>query len=115
MYLGKARLRNRMVTAMAVYRALEYCFDELNLHRVGAYIYSFNTNSWRIFDLAGARREMTLREHVLRDGRLHDVYAYGLLRRDFDVVRGERARLADGFSLESMIRGLAERLPEDGG
>ncbi len=115
MYLGKARLRNRMVTAMAVYRALEYCFDELNLHRVGAYIYSFNTNSWRIFELAGARREMTLREHVLRDGRLHDVYAYGLLRRDFDVVRGERVRLADGFSLESMIRGLAERLPEDGG
>ena len=38
LYMGNTKLRNRMATAIAVYRALEYCFDELNLHRVSAFI-----------------------------------------------------------------------------
>jgi RimJ/RimL family protein N-acetyltransferase len=114
LYIGMKHLRSRTVTAIAVYRSLEYCFDELNLHRVGAYIYAFNTASWRIFELAGAKRELSLARHVLRDGELHDVYGYGLLREEFDGVRRARPRAA-GFSLQEMIKTLAAEAPESGG
>lgn len=105
-YIGRTHLRNRMVTAVAVLRALEYAFDELNLHRVGAFIYAFNTASWRIFELAGAKRELVLRRQVLRDGVLHDVYGYGVLRGEFDEARRTRSRFADGASLEAMVKSL---------
>jgi len=114
LYIGMKHLRNRTVTAIAVYRSLEYCFDELNLHRVGAYIYAFNTASWRIFEFAGARRELSLDKHVLRDGELHGVYGYGLLREEFDAVRRAKPRAA-GFSLQEMIKTLAAEAPESGG
>ena len=114
LYIGQKQLRNRLVAAIAFYRTMEYCFDELNLHRVGAYIYAFNTASWRIFEFAGARRELSLAKHVLRDGELHDVYGYGLLREEFDEVRRAKPRAA-GFSLQEMIKTLAADAPESGG
>jgi len=106
-YIGKKELRGGWVAALGVYRALEYCFDELNLHRVSAYIYAFNRASWRIWERTGAVREMTLKEHILRDGEYHDVYVYGLLKDEFDRLRaafGERK----GLSLQDMIQSLAQ-------
>jgi RimJ/RimL family protein N-acetyltransferase len=87
LYIAQKKLRNRLVAAITFYRAMEYCFDELNLHRVTAFIYSFNEASWRIIEKIGAVREMTLREHVSRDGKLYDVYCYGLLRSEFQAFR----------------------------
>ena len=108
LYMGNRGLRSRMATAIAVYRAFEYCFDELNLHRVGAFIYAFNTASWRIFEKSGAVRECTFRDHVARDGKLHDVYAYGLLRREFDAFREDQGGATSGFSLQAMMQACRE-------
>ena len=101
-YMGNKALRNRLETGVAMYRIAEYCFDELNLHRIGAYIYSFNAPSWRLLERCGAQRELTLRDHVVRDGKLCDMYCYGLLRRDFNAFK-EKASLFSSFSLEAMI------------
>lgn len=107
LYIGQKYLRNAMVAAFSTFRALEYCFDELNLHRVQAYIYSFNRPSWRLFERTGAKRELVLREHIARDGELHDVYGYGLLRAEFDAFRDYVGRMR-GATLQDMIRVLAE-------
>lgn len=112
LYIGNQAARNRITTAMAIYRALEYCFDELNLHRVGAIIYAFNTPSWRIFELTGAVRELTLKNHVLRDGKTYDMYGYGLLRREFEALRQRYQRQSEDVSLRAMIAYLAR---EDAG
>jgi RimJ/RimL family protein N-acetyltransferase len=106
LYIGQKNLRNRQVTAISIYRAFEYCFDELNLHRVGAVIYGFNTPSWRIFAWAGAVREVTLKDHVQRDGVFHDVYVYGLLRHEFDALREKYSHHDKTFSLRAMIEAL---------
>ncbi len=112
-YMGNEGMRNGLMTALAIYRALEYCFDELNLHRVGAFIYSFNTASWRLFELTGAQRELTLQAHVPREGKLHDMYGYGLLKHEFEALRAKYARQVEGgFSLRAMIENLARNLPE---
>ncbi len=102
LYLGNKKLRNHLVAAVASYRAMEYCFDELNLHRIGAFIYSFNEPSWRIMEKVGGKRELTLEEHVARDGKLYDVYGYGLLRTEFDAFR-ERHQRSTGTMMRSMV------------
>jgi len=106
-YVGVKQQRNGMLTAISVFRALEYIFDELNLHRINAFIYAFNPRSWRIFEKAGAVREMTLEKHVMRDGQLYDAYGYGLLREEFEVVRQRHAQTAKDVSLNAMIESLA--------
>jgi len=113
LYIGPEHLRNRLTATAAAYRALEYCFDELNLHRVGAYIYSFNTASWRIFERSGAKRELTLHNHVSRDGKLYDVYGYGLLRPEFEALRARDGKTLAGLSLEAMIERLAAEAAEE--
>lgn len=104
LYVGAKPLRSRAVAGIATFRALEYCFDELNLHRVQAFIYDFNRPSWRLLEKTGARRELTLRKHVVRDGVFHDVYGYGLLRREFDAFR-ENLNFP-GVSLQEMVAAL---------
>ena len=104
-YIGDKSLRGGMETGVAMYRICEYCFDELNLHRISAYIYAFNAASWRFLERVGATRELTLKEHVLRDGPLHDLYSYGLLRPEFQSFREKESRYL-AFSLERMIENL---------
>ena len=107
-YVGAKEQRNSMMAALAVFRTLEYAFDELNMHRVSAFIYAFNPASWRIIEKAGAVREITLEKHVLRDGVLYDAYGYGLLREEFEAVRNRHAASADKASLKAMIAFLAD-------
>lgn len=107
LYIGQEQLRNRMVSAGALYQTLEYCFFELNLHRITAYIYSFNTASWRMFEKTGAKREIVLPNHLVRDGQAHDLYGYGLLRKEFDDLRARYVSVTDGFSLRAMIESLS--------
>lgn len=110
-YIGDKGSRNRIEPTVAMYRVAEFCFDELNLHRIGAYIYSFNAPSWRLLERCGARRELTLRDHVMRDGKLCDMYCYGLLRRDFNAFK-EELSVFKSLSLEAMIERLnAETSP----
>lgn len=105
LYIGNKRLRAGLTAGLAAFRAFEYCFDELNLHRISAFIYAFNSPSWRIFERAGAVRELIFREHVSRDGQLHDVYGYGLLRPDFAPIKARFAKIP-GTGLREMAEAL---------
>ena len=85
-YIGAKKKRSSFVAAMAFFRTLEYCFYELNMHRVNLYVYSFNSASWRVIERSGAVRELEMTDHVARDGKLYDMYGYGLLRPEFDAL-----------------------------
>jgi RimJ/RimL family protein N-acetyltransferase len=95
--------RNGIFGTIAFYRVLEYCFTVLNMHRVNIYIYGFNTRSWRLFELSGAKQELLLRQHVARDGELYDMYGYGLLRQEFERIREFLPRKLPGIDLKTMI------------
>lgn len=107
LYIGRKDWRAGRAAGEIAYRALEYCFYELNLHRVSAFIYAFNAPSWRLLERTGAKRELVLRDHIYRDGAFHDVYGYGLLRREFDAFR-EEYRFTKRFSIEKMLEDFAE-------
>lgn len=105
LFMAEENVRNSFMAAFSTYRALEYCFDELNLHRISAYIYSFNPRSWRLMEKTGSKREVTLNEHVARNGKLYDMYCYGLLRREFNELRDKHSAFK-GAGLRDMIEFL---------
>lgn len=106
-YIGDKALRSGMMTALCFYRTMEYAFDELNLHRITAFIYAFNRPSWRVLEKSGALREVTLQKQIFRDGVYHDIYGYGLLRRDFEALR-QQYKGVQGVSLQDMIASLEQ-------
>lgn len=106
--------RNGMFGTVAFYRVLEYCFHVLNMHRINIYIYGFNTRSWRLFELTGAKQELVLRDHVARDGQLFEMYGYGLIRPEFDTLREWFTRRFKGIELATMIEDLKEQAAAKG-
>ena len=78
----------------ACYGILEYCFDELNLHRAATRVDAKDEAAWQAYERAGARREAVLRGHGLRDGQPSDVYGYGVLRGEFELARKGRPQEA---------------------
>lgn len=63
--------------------ALDFAFNELNLHRVQLTVYSYNDRAIRMYEKLGFQREGVYREFLLRDGRHYDMLLYGLLRREW--------------------------------
>ena len=66
---------------------LTYAFSELNLHRVGLGVLSYNERAIRAYERAGFVREGVLRQMVQRDGQRFDMYTYGILRDEW-LARG---------------------------
>ncbi|MBI5295525.1 MAG: GNAT family N-acetyltransferase [Chloroflexi bacterium] len=61
-----------------------YCFNELDLNRIGAEIYEFNERSIRLFERNGFRREGVFRQYIFKDGIFKDEHLYSLVRGDWE-------------------------------
>ena len=59
--------------------SLAFAFDELNLHRVTATVFSYNARSIALLEKLGFQREGVYREFLQRDGARYDMLLYGLL------------------------------------
>ncbi len=64
--------------------ALTFAFQESNMHRVQATVFSYNRRSMAMFERLGFRREGAFREFLHRDGQRYDMLLYGILRREFE-------------------------------
>jgi RimJ/RimL family protein N-acetyltransferase len=71
---------------------LKYCFRELDLHRVSAESFEYNT-AWRdLLENIGFTQEGTAREYLYRDERYWDKELYALLEDEYrDQVEGAGA------------------------
>lgn len=74
----------------ALCAVIDYCFEELELNRIGAEIYDFNARSLRLFEGLGFQREGVERQNVLKSDGFHDEHIFGLLRSEWQA-REERA------------------------
>ena len=77
---------------------------DLNLHKLHGMVLDININMLRVHEACGYRQVGIYKDHVLRDGRFHDVHVVELLRQDW-LVRGKRfsrlvAAFEDAFSIE---------------
>lgn len=67
----------------AMYLSSEYAFSHLNLHRLYLKVFAWNKKARAMYEGFGFREEGTLREHVFRNGKYHDVVIYGMLAHEF--------------------------------
>lgn len=67
--------------------ALDFAFDELNLHRVQLTVFEYNERAIRLYEKLGFQREGSYREFLYRDGQRYDMYLYGLLRKEWEQNR----------------------------
>jgi RimJ/RimL family protein N-acetyltransferase len=58
---------------------LRFAFDEINMHRVTATVFSYNERSMGLLERLGFQREGTYREFLQRDGQRYDMRLYGIL------------------------------------
>lgn len=78
--IGEARHRGLGYGRDAMQIALDFAFNELNLHHVCLTVFSYNDQALSLYEGLGFTREGVYREHLERDGRRYDMYLYGLLR-----------------------------------
>ena len=74
----------------ALCAVIDYCFETLEMNRIGAEVYAINERSIRLFERLGFQREGIVRESVLKQGVFTDEYVYGLLKCEWDGYRMER-------------------------
>jgi UDP-4-amino-4,6-dideoxy-N-acetyl-beta-L-altrosamine N-acetyltransferase len=72
----------------ALYLSAQYAFSHLNLHRLYLKVFAWNKNARAMYESFGFKKEGTLREHVFRNGKYHDVVIYGLLAHEFRKRNG---------------------------
>lgn len=82
--IGEVENRGKGYGRDALRLGLNYAFQELNLHRVCLTVFNYNEAAVRLYEGSGFVREGVYREHLQRDGRHHDMFLYGLLRREWE-------------------------------
>lgn len=87
-YLGEADAPPGSGSRMA-YLALLRVFEELQLHKVVGEVLAFNAASIAYHRKLGFSQEGHFVEHVLKEGRYHDVLSFALLSRDWPRIRCE--------------------------
>lgn len=74
----------------AIRAVAEFAFDTLRLHKLSMRVLAFNIRAIRAYERIGFIREGLERESALIGGAWHDDVIVGLLKRDFDALRGGR-------------------------
>lgn len=57
----------------------DFCFREMNLHKLKVQVYAFNTGAIRCYEANGFVQEGLLKAELYRDGEYRDVVVMGLL------------------------------------
>ncbi len=81
--IGEAEYRGRGYGYEAMQLALQFAFDEINLHRLQLTVFSYNLTAIALYEKLGFQREGIMRDALLRDGTRHDMLMYGMLRHEW--------------------------------
>jgi ribosomal-protein-alanine N-acetyltransferase len=76
-YWGKGYVKEVLQTVIS------YCFDELNLSRIGATTFPANEASWKILLKIGFEKEGLLRNYLYQGSQNHDALMFSIIREDW--------------------------------
>lgn len=88
--IGDSKHRGQGYGRDAMQVLMRYAFDELNLHRLGLTVFSYNEGAIRLYEQLGFRLEGTVREYGKRGGVRYDNRYYGILRSEWEPSCGGR-------------------------
>lgn len=81
--IGEDKFLRKGYGTEIIFLLCQYCFNELNFHRVYASIIAENIGSIKCFEKNGFKREGILREDAYVDGKYIDNYRYGILKEEW--------------------------------
>lgn len=81
--IGKQQLHHKGLGSETLQMLIEYGFKRLNLHRIGAEIFSYNKISIRLFERLSFRCEATLRHALWRNHRWWNIHIFSLLKHEY--------------------------------
>lgn len=81
--IGDVTYRDQGFGRQAFRLALEYCFEELKMHKVCTHAFDFNEKWISIVEGMGFKQEGELREHTLKNGKFCDKLMFGMLESEF--------------------------------
>ena len=88
-FIGEQENLSRGYGSEALNLCLRYAFYELNLHRVGLGVYSYNARAIRSYEKIGFKNEGRRRQVITRDGVRHDMIIMSILRSEWRDGLGE--------------------------
>ncbi len=89
--VGEKEYKGKGIATKATDLILEYAFRHINLNRVYLYVESQNTNAISLYERVGFIKEGELRDDILSHGILKNRIIYGLLRRDWELIREQNS------------------------
>lgn len=93
--IGDAADRGKGYGTDAVRVMLKYAFWEMNMHRVGLEVMSYNDAGKRSYEKVGFTPEGTLRQFVYRDGVYYDIELMSMLRSEWEARYAEASKRKD--------------------
>ncbi len=81
--IGQAEMRGKGYGSDALRILCNYIFYEMNMHRLGLVVHSFNTSAIQMYERVGFTHEGALRDFVYRDGNYHDMLHMGILAHEW--------------------------------
>lgn len=85
--IGNNSYRGKGIGKEALKLTMEFGFEELNLHRIGLNVLSYNKPALKLYESLGFEKEGTYREFIHRDGKRYDMHLYGILRPEWEKLK----------------------------
>lgn len=89
LYIGDMESREMGYGTEAMQLLMKFVFEDLNLNRLGLWVFDFNKRAIKSYKKCGMKVEGIMREGVFRDGKYHDVYFMGILKNEYAEIIGE--------------------------
>lgn len=92
LYIGDRDNRGKGLGTEAMLLLERFAFMDLGLNRIGSKVFDFNNIAIRCYKSCGMKVEGIMRENLYRDGKWHDVYFMGILKREYEetIEGGDR-------------------------
>lgn len=81
--LCRKRQRGKGLGREALTGIIDYCFDELEMYRIGCHVYAFNIPAVNLVTSLGFVHEGTTRSCILKHDKYEDELSFGLLRAEW--------------------------------
>ena len=78
--IGEKDYQNKGYGTDAVQVLCSFGFNEMNLRKIKATVFDFNTPALRCYEKCGVRKEGSLKQEIYREGAYHDVIQLCLFR-----------------------------------
>lgn len=84
--IGNSSLRGKGYGKETMNLLLNYGFNNMKLHRIQLNVLEFNFPAIKLYEKSGFKKEGIFREFVLRDNKRYDLFLYGLLKSEWDLL-----------------------------